>query len=245
MLAASIASKMLSDWVTVPSQDSVSEAKVPARAIKQSRGTSRGGKGTGSGQYVNRQDLKIKPPSTRIPSGVPRNFLSQITYDSVKIRSVITASTTALVETNYTFSLNAHPLVSSWTTLFDQWCIPMVSVTFLPGFGPGNTTTVEIHTAIDFDSAVALGSLQQIDNFDNVQVHMLAPGETKSVTRSCRPCLKQTAGTQASSTLNRVWCDSANPTVSWYGIRSIVAIASSAVPITVETTYWYAFRGRY
>lgn len=234
------------DWTDVsPSQSSSSPPLTANKLGKGARSGGRGGKGAGPGTSLNKRDLKIKPPSTRIPSSVPRNFMSSVTYDLVKVRSTSTTSTSTVVENNFAFALNNHPQYSSWATLFDQWCIPMASVSFYNPQAPGSTSSeIELHTAIDFDNSTSIGTLAAIDAYDTCQVVILGPGNKSSHTRSVKPCLKSNAGAQNNAALLRQWCDCATPGTSWYGIRSIVNSTTTAMTFTLEATVWYGFRSR-
>lgn len=210
-----------------------------APRLAASRGTSRGSRGGRDGQKVNSADLRIKPLRSTAPARVPRNIRSSVVYDIVKFRQVVTTSTSSGTETNFSFSLSQHPQGATWALLFDQWCIPQVSVSF---YDESNTTItpIELHTAIDFDSTGSIGGL--IDSYDNASVDVLT--NQKVVTRSCHPCNKTRGGTSDSSTVVRTWIDSAAPTNAWYGIRSYCPAIAVAGTMLVEQTIWYAFRGR-
>jgi hypothetical protein len=203
----------------------------------------RGGRG-GNGKMLpsNKSDLRVRLPSLSIPRRVPRSINSQIAWDTVKIRYTYATSMSAITENNFPFSLSAHPQQTSWTTLFDQWCIPMASVTFYSQQAPGSTGSVlELHTALDFDNTNNLGSISQIDDFGSSQVDMIVLN--KSVTRSIKPSVKLNSGSTNNATLARQWCDSSYSSIQWYGIRSIAAIAvTSVVAYTAEMTIVFAFR---
>jgi hypothetical protein len=219
------------------------ETTSKSRGLQQA-GSSRGGRG-GNGKMVpsNKADLRIRPPSLRVPARVPKNLNSRIVFDVVKIRGTLATSMSAITETNFTFYLGLHPQASSWSALYDQWAVVQGSVTFYSQEAPGSTATVaELHTAIDFDNNGALGSLISLDDYGSSQVDMLV--FNKSVTRSCRPCLKLQNTSAANAIVSRQWCDSGTPNSTlWFGIRSIFATAVTAVnAITTETTIVFAFR---
>jgi hypothetical protein len=204
-----------------------------------------GGRGGGNGRMLpaNRADLRVKPPSLRIPNGVPRNINSLITWDVVKIRGSTATSASALTEINQNANLSAHPQATSWQSLFDQWCIPLFSCTFYSLEPPGSTgNVVELHTAIDFDNIATLGSLTALDDFGTSQVDTLVLN--KSVTRSCKPCIKLASGSNTLAVMGRQWCDCAQLNTQWNGIRAIAGIASSGSSNTIisEVTIVYAFR---
>jgi hypothetical protein len=65
---------------------------------KGSGGSSRGGRGM---TPVNRADLGVRPPTYSIPTTVPRQVSNQVVWDVVKVNTVITTSSSSIVETNF------------------------------------------------------------------------------------------------------------------------------------------------
>jgi len=189
----------------------------------------------------NQRDLSLRPPTFRVPR-LPRNIGNVVVWDVVKVRSIGNSNTSGITEANNSVSLSTHPQASSWAALFDQFCIPQFSVTWYPLEPPSSTgTTLELHTAIDFDNVSNLGSIAALDDFGSAQVDVLI--WNKRVTRSCQPCFKSTASGTASAAVQRGWLDTATPAISHYGIRAIFAAGITAAQnFTIETTVWYAFR---
>jgi hypothetical protein len=255
MVPLTVVREMLKEVAKSREENLAFRAAVSEHEAENTRGTSSkskplaqagrgsGGRG-GNGKMVpgNRTDLRIRPPSLRVPSKVPRNINSLIVYDVVKTRTAIATSMSAITETNFVFYLALHPQASSWTALYDQWGVVQASVTFYSQEAPGSTATVaELHSAIDFDNNGAIGSITQLDDYGSSQVDMLI--FNKSVTRSCRPCLKLQNTAAANAIVSRQWCDSGTPNTMWFGIRSIFAVAVTAVnAITAETTMVFCFR---
>jgi hypothetical protein len=209
---------------------------------RRSRGGPRSNGGRGMAP-TNRSDLSVKPPTYRVPSAVPKQVTNQVVWDVVKINTVISTSASSISETNFYWSLNNHPQASSWTTLFDQWCIPQYSATFQSAYPEGATTSPGIlYTALDFDSANNLGSVQLLEDYSTCAAATLVSGQ--SVTRSVRPTVKGYLSSTSASGINRQWIDTATPSIPWYAIRSIVGVCGSSYPISVVTTIWFAFRNQ-
>jgi len=192
---------------------------------------------------VNKSDLSIKPPTSyNVPSTIPRNVASLIAWDTVKLDFSTTVTTSAITEFNESFSLNNHPQVASWTALFDQWCIPQVSICYRSLIPPGGTNAPCImYTALDFDNNSNLGSIAAIEDFASCQVHTMGDGAV--VMRSIRPCSKVNAPAGASD-LARSWHDSGFPGVSHTGFRAICSTSGASYVITRTITIWYAFRNQ-
>lgn len=217
----------------------------PAPAIKTVSGRS-GGRGRGSSssmQPTNRKDLSRLPFNPlKVPRGVPKSVATMV-WDVVKVNATINVSATAgtLNEMNYVWALNTHPQSSSWTALFDDYCIPQVSVTFQSEFPPGSTTQpATLYTAIDFDNNTSLGSVTALEDFATCVVVQM--GQNRTQTRSVKPCIKLNSGSGTSSVVNRSWVDCAFPATAHNCIRSITVSNGTAYTILVIQTIWFAFR---
>jgi hypothetical protein len=213
------------------------------------RRKSKGPRGTSSTSFSpeNKSDLSVRPPSSRVPTKVPRTVTNLVVWDVVSIDTTILTSTTTLVESNFGFTLSQHPQAASWQALFDQWCIPQVSVTFQSLMPPGATSTESIlYTSLDFDNIVAINTIQAIEDFSTCETHLMGPRATH--VRSIRPCNKLSAlnfsGTNNNSAMSRTWVDSASPGTEFFGIRSILSGTTNAYPIVAKITLWYAFRNQ-
>jgi len=178
---------------------------------------------------------------------VPRAVTNQIVWDVVSFDTILTASGAgSVVENNFSFTLSNHPQAPSWQALFDQWCIPQVSVTYQSQLAPGSTTNpCVLYTALDFDSTANLGSVSSIEDFSTCVTAVMDP--RVNIIRSVHPCNKSTLQTVAATSnggVQRNWVDSAVPTTQWFGIRTITAGGTSAMIINAKTTIWYAFRNQ-
>lgn len=192
---------------------------------------------------IQRGDLTLSRSWRRVPQSVPRSLASQVIWDVVRITSVIQTSLTAITETNFAFTFNSHPELTQWAALFDQWCIPQVAVTFASLEPPGSLGVIpQLYTAVDFDNTTNLGAALTLLEFENAQ--SVALGSGMSHTRACHPCLKVNLSSSGSSAgVDKMWCDSANPGGTWFGIRSIVEATPTTVSlIRVTQTLWFAFR---
>lgn len=190
---------------------------------------------------IQQSDLNLTRPNMRnVPSRIPKQISAQIVFDVVRLQQNVTSSLTVIVEQNFGFSLSNHPEASSWAALFDQWCIPQVSVSFSSLEPPGALGTIPtLNTAIDFDNTTALGSATSLLEFENAQNISLGPGV--SHTRACRPCVKPTISGGVG--VDRMWCDSASPGSNWNGIRLVLnATPTATCVILAQQTIWFAFR---
>jgi len=218
--------------------------KSPARARQGRKAQIKSG-GLGGYNPTNRSDMALTPPSLfNVPKSVPRNVASILAWDSVKINSTITPVAASVVETNFSFSLNLHPQHSSWQALFDQWSIPKATVEFDSQVSPGGTSPPPIlYTALDFDNASAITTVQALEDYSSSEAVPMGPG--RRIMRSVRPCVKLAAATSSNLGVSGpVWCDSAQPTTLFFAIRSMVANGTDVTPINVTTTIWYCFRNQ-
>lgn len=205
----------------------------------------KGSTGKGGMSPTNFADLKVRPPN---PLSVPRSISgiqNQVVRDVVKIQSTITTSSSGIVETNYSWSLNSHPQASSWQALFDQWCLYQVTTQFNSQLAPGSTTPAcMFYSALDFDNSANVGSVAAIEDFSSAEAVMMFP--QASTMRSVRPSPKMAVGAISSAPSAAVtgpqWLDSSIPGIIHFGIRTVSDVSPSAQFITVTTTLWFAFR---
>lgn len=206
--------------------------------------------GPNSMQPLSRADLAVVVPTPfNVPRGIPRSVASQIAWDSVKLETTITASTSGVVETNYVATLSLHPQASSWQTLFDQFSIPAFTVVFESQLAPGATfNPVSLVTALDFDSSSNIGSVSALEDYSTSESKMMGCGA--KVMRSIRPCPKivaqQPSGNASSIVAGPQWLDCASPgnSVTFNAIRSILEQASTAYVIRVTQTVFFCFRNQ-
>lgn len=203
--------------------------------------------GYGGMNPTNSADLTIKPPSmNNVPSRVPRNVAARLAWDTVKVETQI-VGTGAITETNYSATLQSHPQSGQWQALFDQWSIPQITVEFDSLVPPGASfIPATLHTALDFDSSGALGSIQGLEDYSTAEYMVMNAGARHM--RSIRPSAK-TALQNSGGSLNQggvtgpVWVDSAASATSFGNIRSILSV-SPYTTVNVTMTIWYCFRNQ-
>jgi len=227
----------LSEFPVVP-------ATTPSMAKKGSRRSGgRSGSGSTGMAPINAADVRVRPLTTRIPPRVPRSVPNQVVWDVVKVPSVITVPTSGITEVNFQASLSSHPQSSSWTALFDQWCIPQFSVTFESQYMSNSVSPpAYITTGIDFDNVTALGSTAALEDYSTANNVVMS--QAVRFTRSVRPCTKIAGASGTAQAVGRVWIDSAVPGVNWFGIRSITNSSGTTYPISAFLTIWFVFRNQ-
>lgn len=194
---------------------------------------------------LNRADLAVRPPDARsVPNRVPRSIQSQIVWDVVKIATVVNTSTTVVTETNFNMSLVQHPQSGQYVALYDQWTIPQASMSIFsqtpPGFG---TSPSMLYTALDFDNASNIATVAAISDFSTCAVNELSP--TLKLTRSIKPCCKGNISSATSAACERLWIDTSQPSVPFFGFRTIAGPSSTgSIQFTVEITIYFAFRNQ-
>lgn len=172
-----------------------------------------------------------------------RELLGQTYQKTIKIRTTIITSTSAVTETNFQFNLTQMPEATSFANIFDSWTILRADVKFISQQGPGSTSSVPIiHAALDYDGVATLsGSLTAIDEIDSVVVRPIGSG--RSYSRRLYPMCSPDVSSVASASIGRFWIDTIQPGVSWNGLRTMFETAVTGITtITVEITITYGFR---
>jgi hypothetical protein len=197
---------------------------------------------------VNASDLLIRPPTmSNVPKQIPRSIPSRLVWDLYKYDAPIISPGAGLVEANFSFVLSTNPQFNLWTQLFDQYCIPLVSVEFDSITPPGQSySSPVVYTALDFDNAGGISSISAIEQFSSCEKVVLSP--EKRFVRSVRPAAKvgisTSGGTiQTAVVAGPVWCDSSNNGVIHYGIRSITSFANAGA-VSCTVTMYNAFRNQ-
>jgi len=181
----------------------------------------------------------------------PRNWLYNLTPPrNFRFRPV-------WLQSNYTFSFNTvigtvneNNLVFTYgnsnapTNIFDQYSLDSVMVTFTTnGFSATNGNFGTLVTAIDYDDVGTLGSVSTLRGYPTVAQQDLNNG--KAVSRSIYPTLslQNYAGPATTGyTPSRVWVDSGNVSVQWYGLRVMVVDVQLVTSVEVSITFIWAFR---
>jgi len=203
--------------------------------------------GPGGIYPVNTEDLKVRPLSlTNVPKRIPRNISSMIAWDVFKVDPAVLTFAAGIAESNIVARLDTNAQYSQWTALYDQWAIPMFTVIYRSNYPPGSTTPAgKMYTCLDFDNANNLGSVQQIQDYNTCDEHLMTTGVV--VQRSIRPSIKGYVGTGggsvAAEVAGPVWLDSGTADVNHYGIRCMLApLATTGYSVAIEVIIYYCFR---
>jgi len=172
-------------------------------------------------------DVRRKAPSFQVVQRPPKNYINQIAWTQVKLlqsaTSIVIPGTN--VENNLLFTLNQFPAAGAITSLFDQYCLYEVAVTF---YLQGSVNqTVAITTAIDYDNITNIG-ISGISGFPSCNHAVL--NSSNSVVRVVRPCVSPViSGTTGAGVVGsgivRSWIDSGNTNIPHYGVRFIAEVS--------------------
>jgi hypothetical protein len=199
-----------------------------------------------------RTDLTFRPRTNVVPDKIPRNlrdayhWFRRSTSTFGAGTSSITGSTSADVETNYSFLLSDLVSYTEFTTLFDQYCIVAVELMFLPTVNVvDNGTSTDLGrliTAIDHDSSANI-TQAGIRQYISVSISEGYVAQTRIVYPRIDNAVLNSSSALTSLGNIRMWIDCAYPAVSHYGIRTVLTQASvSAAVYRVEAEYIVCFR---
>lgn len=189
----------------------------------------------------------------RIPRNVAKsiyNFKQQVEKTNVSV----TAGTPAFFA--YSFAMSDVPNLTSLESLYDNFRILAVKLTFYPEFNvsyaavSSSFTLPEIYTVFDPDSTVAPTTIPELNSYQTLRRNLF----TRPHTRYIKPFATYNAsavngavGTVVSGLINRkTWFNLQNSGVVYSGIRgAITASSSSQIPamtIRVSATYYFQCR---
>jgi len=200
-----------------------------SRRGRRSRG-SRGGllKVATSDRDVNRQiaqQLAVGPgnPIATVLDPQPMHIARRKVHTISRSvgRGTVTVTPTLPVFGALSFALSDLPNPADFTALFDQYRFQQVRVKFIPASAQGNQTfhLPPLLTVIDYDDANVPTSLDQLRQYSTLN---LSPTGTVTHIRTIMPRLAVNvfgAGVFGNFSQARLWCDSASPGISWYGLK--------------------------
>lgn len=228
-------------WEAKAAAHEASQFASPGKASVSSGRSGRGGSRGNGGPRMNRGDLKINPPSTKPPK-IPKSLRNQLFWISGSYEpGVITLSTSTVVENNYAALLSNFTGYSNLVALFDQYFIAEFSVSFFSQYPQGGQgTPCKFYSAIDFDNTANLGTISAIESYGSCQIKEMIGGTV--VTRSCRPCVKDTVSNVSNSGCVRQWIDTSYSSINHYGIRSIAGVVGATYTILPTISFLICFR---
>lgn len=166
---------------------------------------------------------------------VTRNSLKRNkTYTFIRKYRIgaVSASSVTGAAAGYAFNLATVPNASEFTTLFDQYRIKQVTVTFLPNYIQAN---VPLYTALDYDDALTPPTLLSVFEKDTCRISEA----NQVVERTFNPrALREVYATPVTSgyeTAVSPWLDTQNDTVPHYGLKYFIAqLPASGLTNTYE-----------
>jgi hypothetical protein len=179
---------------------------------------------------------------------VPKKINEQIVWARCTLDLAANLSAVAETQIGIYFALSQMPNYTSWTSIFDQYCIP---VAVLQIRASENVSTVaqggpmpRIYSVLDHDDANVI-TVAQAKAYSSCKEQRLVD----SVTRVVYPRVATAAysGAFTSFSNERRWIDAASPSVQHYGAKvSIEADTRSTVgEYLIRYTVYYAFRNHH
>lgn len=198
---------------------------------------------SGANTELVRSDLSSRRQNFNLVQSPPRNFLTNIywTRQTIVQPVAFSTSTSVVAENNFAFTLSALDNASTYTAVFDQYCIYSVTATFAIASTTTSVLPVTLYSAIDYDNVANIG-LPALSAFSTFNEAVLVP-QISSV-RMIKPCVALAAynGAFTGYTTTRSWLDANSPTIQHYGLRTICAINNTSTPISAEFSLIVGFR---
>jgi hypothetical protein len=201
--------------------------------------------GEQAGRVTVPADFSFRPASYALTESPPRNIRSKIFWLQMTLNKVSggNVSTSIDTEVGQSFQVNDLSYASSFSSLFDQYCIYSVVCNIATRNGNSNSIG-RLTTAIDTDNVTSLGSEAAVQAFSSSQTVVLRPEMT--VQRYIKPSISSFAyqGSGTGYAPARAWCDLANTSIAHYGIR-LYFTGNSASGFVYDMTCTYTIGLRY
>lgn len=196
----------------------------------------------------------------RRPRRVPRPMRARPCrgYNFKRTCELANIQTTAQVTPTvfaYQFKLSDLPNITEFTSLFDQYRIRAVKLTFYPPSNTAWTSNVtsmpigEFYTVLDFDDAGAPTDVNYLNQYQTLKrTYFNRPHSRYFYPRAAQSGMYSTGGvtTGYRSVPNKEWFDCGYPDILYYGLKGAYVIQNSnqvlAETIRVTATYYFQVR---
>lgn len=190
-----------------------------------------------SKKIKSRVDRDIPPPAKTdlrsISTWIPR-ISSSYVLKSRESGNFISGSSAAPVAGAYNFQLANAPNLSSFQTLFDQYRVLALDITFRPrgtDIAPGVTSISPMRVVIDYDDNTVAASANELDQYSNVMTIEAYQSARRAFCPAVALALYSGAFTSYGNR-QRQWIDIASTTVQHYGLKWYVPICvTTTVPV--------------
>lgn len=172
----------------------------------------------------------------------PVQFFTRTTY----INADICSSDTTDVTKGYKFALSDVPNYTEFTSLYDQYQLKAVQLTFIPRYNVATNLTpiAQLWSIVDYDASFPTtqpGFLQ----YQNLHMTRGTSLHKRYIRPQCLGELFNNLTTSAYSTRRNTWIDTADPNVPHYGMALLVptvANADSKSCWDLKVKYYFAFK---
>jgi len=180
------------------------------------------------------QERGLKPA---IADVVPLRLKSERVYTFERKSSVgsVTPSATLDVFGATNFTLSSLPDSSEFTTLFDQYRIVQVALTFFPlTTGPYASPLI---TVIDYDDSTTPTSIVQLLEYPTSEMTQAGSLVTRTFNPRAATAVYSGAFTSFAQTMPGQWMDVASPSVQYYGLKWGMPATTGGTTTPVYTIY--------
>ncbi len=201
------------------------------------------------GSTVPLSDMNQRLTANAVPLDVPRKINEQLVWTRTTLDIQGNLSAVAETTIGHYFTLAQLPANSSWSTIFDQYCIPVVvaqiraseNVATIAQGGP----MPRIYTVLDHDDANTI-TVAQAKDYSSCKEQRLID----SVTRVIYPrvAIAAYSGAFTSFANQRSWIDVASSTVQHYGMKTSIEAdtrTSGVGEYLIRFTIYYCFRNHH
>jgi hypothetical protein len=216
------------EWTIVPFSSIISSSlfKMPRRYLS-----------SGTPRRFRRVRRSQSYPSTRMPLTNPHTGAALSRYGAndpyanrlycikQNLPDTYVASGTALVGTAYTYNVSALDNASGFASIFDQYRIDRIQVTFRPlniATPLVNTATSGfiaplIYSVVDYDDNSAPTAVAQLRDYQNCTSNLY-----ETFTKDFHPHAAATVGGSSGMNVKSPWIDWAYPSIPHYGVKLVI-----------------------
>jgi hypothetical protein len=201
-------------------------------------------KATGSTTTTVATDLIDRRQNMNIVQTPPKQISNQIYWMKELVIATVSTSTSTYVEANVAFSLNQLNDYSNLTSVFDQYCIYSVAVSFSVDGNSPTGVSVSLLTALDYDNIANIGPVG-IANYTNCSETLIGP--SSSLVRYVKPCIALAAytGSFGGFATQRCWLNCNSPSIQHYGMRAVYLQTNASFLVRTVYEFVLGFRNKF
>lgn len=188
-------------------------------------------------------------PSTRVMDvsfPIPQTLGNNV-YNVIQTGSVfqVVSSTGGNTYGSFITTFSLLDQVASLTSVFDQYRIRCVEITFRPRVSQESSASANVGqfaTVIDVDDNINLSSFGQASDYQTCLIGRGFDSQVRTFIPHCANALSSGGTFSGYGNVESPWIDTTSQTVTHYGLKYAWTTTDAVYTIDVTSRFWYQFK---